>query len=327
MHNFYTIRIIKNTEIFDVFTLYSYSANPTSYLKIVTYGGDKEEHLTVTIDLLQEIASFHKHHSRYSRWWLETSKTLARRIQESIRDGVLNLELIPAGNLKVQHLNFGVISSTHLFGLDEFLIFAWYAVNQERYKKVLDLGGNIGVHSLVMSRLGYRVIAFEPDPIHIEYFNNTIRENDCVGVELRAKAIGTSNQRSNFTRVLGNTTGNHISGAKKDPYGELETIEVQVEAIQKVLDEGFDFIKMDVEGYEANLIEALSPEVFGNLEVMLEIGTPENASRIFEQLKRLRIKAFSQKSNWRRVDSLSNMPASHKEGSLMLSKHHMMNWR
>lgn len=282
--------------------------------------------MSVTIHLLREIASFHKHHSRTSDWWVETRETLAQRIQESLSNGILDLELTPVGKLKVRQRNFGAISSAHLFGIDEFIIFAWYAVNREKYTKMLDLGGNIGVHSLVMSKLGFMVTAFEPDPIHIEYFEQTMRENNCSDVELRSQAIGVSTQRSSFTRVLGNTTGSHISGAKQDPYGDLEIFEVQVEAIQKVLQEDFDFIKMDVEGLEAVLIETLVPENFQKLEIMLEVGTSNNALKIFNQLDRLGINAFAQKKAWSKVVSVEDLPTSHHEGSVLLTRSPQMNW-
>ena len=130
----------------------------------------------------------------------------------------------------------------------------------------------------------------------------------------------------NFTRVLGNTTGSHISGAKANPYGELDVFEVEVDSIRDVVREKYDFVKMDVEGYETKLISALEFEDFKSMDIMLEIGTSENASDMFTELKRLGIHAFSQKTNWSEVEKLGDLPTSHREGSLFLTTSSEMNW-
>ena len=40
---------------------------------------------------------------------------------------------------------------------------------------------------------------------------------------------------------------------------------------------GAQLVKMDVEGFEAALLEALPNEAFLDMDIMAEIGTPENA--------------------------------------------------
>ena len=177
-----------------------------------------------------------------------------------------------------------------------------------------------------MSKLGFSVTAYEPDPNNLEISARSMITNGCQNIELRPRAIGVQNGAFEFTRVLGNTTGSHLSGSKKGTYGDLEIIEVEVDAIQKVIDEGYDFIKMDVEGYEAKLIKALSPANFNQLEIMLEIGTSENAKIIFNQLSRLKVNAFSQKNNWKKVTLLDDLPTSHREGSVFISRSDLMNW-
>ncbi len=282
--------------------------------------------MPLTIDLINEIASKHDQHARSSKWWEETNEKYTALFSDEFNKSRVNFGIGAAGEVSVKNIDFGSISSAHLFGLDELIIFAWYEINVQKYKKTLDLGANIGVHSMLMSKYGFDVTAYEPDPNHIQLFFETMRENATENFSLRQKAIGITSEKLNFTRVLGNTTGSHLSGAKANPYGDLEVFEVEVDDITEVISEGYDFVKMDVEGYEVKLISALKAENFSTMDIMLEIGTAENASEMFAELKRLDINAFSQKNNWGEVNSLQDLPTSHREGSLFLTSSSNMNW-
>ncbi len=282
--------------------------------------------MSVSIDLLGEIAKNHFQHSRTTQWWADSNQKFTSTITQEFSDLIGVFEVGSAGEVSIRNIDFGSITSAHLFGLDELIIFAWYELNSSRYRKTLDLGANIGVHSMLMSKFGSGVTAYEPDPAHVARFHQTMKDNAVELYELRQKAIGINSEKLNFTRVLGNTTGSHLSGAKANPYGELEVFEVEVDSIRNVVREKYDFVKMDVEGYEVKLISALEPVDFKSMDIMLEIGTSENAIDMFTELKRLGIHAFSQKSNWRQVERLEDLPTSHREGSLFLTTSPEMNW-
>src|SRR5258708_2926961 len=68
------------------------------------------------------------------------------------------------GALSLPYTKMGAIDSVDLFGLDELIIFSFYRANRARYRRVLDIGANLGLHSIVMARCGFQVKAFEPDP-------------------------------------------------------------------------------------------------------------------------------------------------------------------
>lgn len=282
--------------------------------------------MTVSIDLVDEIARNHFQHSRATQWWEDSNRKFTSSVTQAFSDSTGAFEFGSAGEVSIRNINFGSITSAHLFGLDELIIFAWYEINSSRYKRTLDLGANIGVHSLLMNKFGSSVTAYEPDPVHIALFHQTMKDNAVEVYELRQKAIGINSEKLNFTRVLGNTTGSHLSGAKANPYGKLEEFEVEVDAIRDVVREKYDFVKMDVEGYEIKLISVLQSEDFESMDIMLEIGTSENAVSMFTELKRLGIHAFSQKSNWNEVEKLEDLPTSHREGSLFLTTSAEMNW-
>jgi hypothetical protein len=87
-----------------------------------------------------------------------------------------------------------------------------------------------------------------------------------------------------------------------------------------------DLIKLDVEGFEANLLTSVSDDEWDSTDVIGEIGTAENAEQIFNRFRGSSINLFSQKSNWGRVRSVDEMPTSHREGSFFLSSKHEMPW-
>ena len=74
----------------------------------------------------------------------------------------------PFGNLAFPYFKMGAIDSVNLFALDELIMFSFYWINRSRYSRVLDIGANIGLHSIIMNFCGFQVRAFEPDPFHFE---------------------------------------------------------------------------------------------------------------------------------------------------------------
>jgi len=138
-------------------------------------------------------------------------------------------------------------------------------------------------------------------------------------------AVSDRHGEMEFVRVLGNTTSSHLAGAKAKPYGELERFPVKVIAIGEIMD-NVDFIKMDAEGQERNIILGTTAEQWANTDMIVEIGSDENASAIYGHLARLGVNAFAQKLGWARVTSAADMPTSYKHGSLFVSNRSEMCW-
>ncbi|MFM7546335.1 MAG: FkbM family methyltransferase [Synechococcales cyanobacterium] len=230
------------------------------------------------------------------------------------------------GKIDFPYFSMGAINSTHLFGLDELIIFSFYWSNRNRYKKVADLGANIGLHSVVMSHLGYQVTAYEPDPVHLSQLKDNVKRNCLENIPvLINKAVSVESGELEFIRVVGNTTGSHLSGAKENPYGELNKFIVEVDSFKTICDT-FDFLKIDVEGHEADILLSTTEENWQNTDAIVEIGSPSNAQKVFEYFSSAGINLFSQKTGWNQVSSLEDMPLSYKDGSLFISVKDAMPW-
>jgi len=218
----------------------------------------------------------------------------------------------------------GVVTTLELFGLDELIIFAFYRKNRSRYRKVADIGANLGLHSLFLSLCGFSVTCFEPDPQHFKVLLENLALNSFESVDARQSAVSLVAGQSSFVRVLGNTTASHLADAKKS-YGEREKFDVKIEPVLPLF-ETSDFIKIDAEGHEKKLLLATRREHWKGTDVMVEVGSEENRSAIFEHLMELEIGLFPQKIGWNRASSVDDLPTSHREGSLFISELAEMPW-
>ena len=230
----------------------------------------------------------------------------------------------PFGSLSLPYTKMGAINSLDLFGLDELIIFAFYNANRGRYSRVLDIGANLGLHSIVMARCGFSVKAFEPDPWHYGLLSDNLAANGASTVTAFKEAVSISDGEAKFVRVLGNTTGSHLAGAKNS-YGEKELFTVPTRAVRPLF-EWANFAKIDAEGHEKELLLAAATETMQQLDIMVEIGNPENAKVVFGHFQSIGIGMYAQKLGWGRVQRVSDVPTSHREGSLFISAKPAMPW-
>ena len=280
--------------------------------------------ISFILEILPEIKRFH---SRKSEHYSILADIVGKEISIFFSQGAAcEGRLGSLGEIRMPYFKMGEINSTHLFGLDELILFSFYKQNINRYKKVADLGANIGLHSIILSNSGFEVTSFEPDPIHFEELIRNVNIN-CRKNKPRCvqKAVSTNTNSTEFVRVLGNTTGSHISGAKKNPYGELERFKVECENFKTIL-EANDLIKIDIEGHEASVICETSADEWMNTDAVVEIGTENNAKLIYNHFKDTDINLFVQSKNWDKVDTIDDMPNSYKDGSLFISSKKSMPW-
>lgn len=230
----------------------------------------------------------------------------------------------PLGPLRFPYFRMGNIDSLDLFGLDELILFSFYLHNRKTYRRVADFGANIGLHTIVLSRCGFDVRSFEPDPLHLERLTRNLSLNGVADVEVHDAAVSTKAGEAEFVRVLGNTTGSHLAG-DKTPYGDLERFKVRVEDCVPHL-EWADLVKMDIEGHEAEVLVSASPDVWRDTDLVAEVGNEANAARIFEAFSDGRARLFAQKQGWAPVERPEQMPTSHRDGSLFITRRERMPW-
>lgn len=282
--------------------------------------------LTLT-DIVEALPDLAAHHARTSRVYalLEKAAAQAVRVSRFTQTNDARERIGGFGEIELPYYRMGAVDSLDLFGLDELIIFAFYWANRGRYRRAADIGANLGLHSLMMGRCGWSVKAYEPDPTHAGLLERNLRLNQAGTVELVRAAVSDRAGQMEFIRVLGNTTSSHLAGAKEKPYGELERFPVEVVAIDRIMGDA-DFIKMDAEGQEKIIILGTRAEQWARTDMMVEVGSEENARAIHAHLAKLGVNAFAQKLGWARVGSLADMPTSYKQGSLFVSAKAQMPW-
>jgi len=254
-------------------------------------------------------------------------KEVARREVESLfsDDKPEVRDFKPFGEMVFPYHSMGAIDSLNLFDLDELIIFSFYWVNRERYRRVLDIGANIGLHSIILGKCGYEVRAYEPDPRHFEILKRNLALNGCSNVQAFNTAVSSEAGEMEFVRIVGNTTASHLAGSKPNPYGELERFPVKVEAIEPLIGWA-DLIKLDVEGHEKEVLLATSREQWLGTDAMVEVESEGNADAIYKHFTSLGVKLFSQKTNWQLVHNVEDMPVNYREGTLFMTCKGEMPW-
>jgi FkbM family methyltransferase len=273
------------------------------------------------------LPSLSNHHAPESKVY-NLLKQVARREVKMLfyTQDIQGRKFKPFGELVFPFHKMGAIDSLNLFDLDELIIFSFYWINRKKYRRVLDIGANIGLHSIILSKCGYEVRSYEPDPQHFEMLQRNLALNNCSNVKALNAAVSSKTGKMEFVRVLNNTTASHLAGFKANPYGDLERFPVEVEAIEPLINWA-DLIKLDVEGHEKEILLATNRDHWLNTDALVEVENESNAASIYEYLTALGVRLFTQKTNWKLVCDVDDMPTSYHEGTLFVTSKNKMFWQ
>ncbi len=274
------------------------------------------------VEIIKSPSSHAMTSEQYLTWKLEIESIIDKAYQN---DNAPMIKFTDNFNLILPFHEMGNINTKHLFGLDELIILSFYISNCHKYSSVLDLGANIGLHTIALGKLGLLVESYEPDPSTFSVLRNNIKLNNLQTVKAINSAVASYSGTAEFTRVCGNLTGSHLSGSKLNPYGALELFDVDVVNICEIV-HNFTLIKMDIEGQEADVFINIPETAWDLVDVMMEVNGIENAKVIFERAELFGLNLFLQKDGWNKAISLDDLPLSYRDGSVFVSKKDQMNW-
>jgi FkbM family methyltransferase len=275
---------------------------------------------------MDELTSNTNSHNKESQFYADIEKRLLQEVKVAYSKASAPQISIDQGiELSIPFFDMGSVNTTHLFGLDEVMILAFYKANKNRYKKVLDLGANVGLHSIALNKLGMDVTCFEADPQTFSQLESNLKLNQATSVHPINAAAGSYDGFAEFTRVCGNLTGSHLSGAKPNPYGKLERFDVTVVNIGSIA-ANFDLIKIDIEGQESDVLTSISISDAQRIDFMLEVNGDDNAEIIFDYVKQVNMNIFAQHLAWQKVETLDQLPRSYKDGSVFISSKSTVPW-
>ena len=158
--------------------------------------------------------------------------------------------------------------------------------------KIVDIGANTGIYSLLCSvtEKNSYIYAFEPNPVNEARLRENVSINDCKNIEILKLAVGTKPDRIQFTVPLNNIisdTSSAIASFSRSTYqGKMAWKSIEVDQIS--LDgfflskkENIDLIKIDVEGYEIDVLKGgVQLFKFHRPKILLETF-PDNNKRAY----------------------------------------------
>lgn len=138
---------------------------------------------------------------------------------------------------------------------------------------VLDLGANIGYHTLLFARqVGERgkVYAFEPDPINFQLLKKNVEVNGYKNVIMEQKAVSN---KSGFMKLYQDkdSTTSHSLRRNDSCSNIFNTVEV-IRLDEYLGSEKVNFIKIDVEGAEHHALEGMGSLLKNPMKIMAEFS-------------------------------------------------------
>ena len=126
----------------------------------------------------------------------------------------------------------------------------------------VDVGANVGQHSLFLSKFAWQVLAFEPYPKVSMQFKQQIAHNNISNIQIFENGLSDRLETLNYYAPTGTNEGvgsfdkNSIVKGNES-YGKLELQEGD-QVIESGSWKGIKLIKIDVEGFEKKVIKGLT---------------------------------------------------------------------
>ncbi len=120
----------------------------------------------------------------------------------------------------------------------------------------VDVGAMIGYYTMMLAKQATgtgRVYAFEPDPRNFELLTENIAMNRYEHVTARQALVGASSGTSKLFLAPEQYRGDNRAYAHDDREG----VDVEMVALDDVITEPVDLVKIDVQGYEGHVLEGM----------------------------------------------------------------------
>jgi FkbM family methyltransferase len=186
---------------------------------------------------------------------LRRLRALARRTLIELRLELLRSRLFGSPDAKratVAGMRLRITDgpNTYMQYKDEFVRHCYGFASDRAEPRVIDGGANMGMFALSTRREhpGARIIAFEPDPAIFAILRENLQRNGAGDVTLVNAALGAADGEMSFAP-------DGEAGGALDATAGPGTFRVRVERLSRYLDEEVDFLKLNIEGAELDVIQ------------------------------------------------------------------------
>ena len=151
--------------------------------------------------------------------------------------------------------------------------------------RVVDIGANLGYYALMEAKLVKKVYGIEPNPETFKYLKRSVKLNKLKNVKLLNMAIGDKkdilpffvSESWNWSRFLDKEkTGKDIKKEIKVKVDKLDNLFIK----QKI-----DLVRMDVEGYEINIIKGMEKIIKNSPELIIVLEFHSNQFNYEEKVE------------------------------------------
>jgi FkbM family methyltransferase len=156
----------------------------------------------------------------------------------------------------------------------------WYALKSafdlvKEKKVVVQAGGNCGLYPRLLSDIFERVYTFEPDSFNFHFLVKNCQKENIIKINA---ALGDVNKLVDSVRAKGDFGNSNCGALTINDNNKL----VPVFTIDQLSLDRCDYIQLDCEGYEANVIVGAMETIFQFKPVItLETMTPEIEQLLF----------------------------------------------
>ena len=134
-------------------------------------------------------------------------------------------------------------------------------IQNKSFKTVLDIGAWCGTWAKAMEPFAKKIIAFEPDKTHFE----CLTKNCTINCDPRREAVGSQE------KLIGLTNDDFTQSKRIAGDGDIRMVTIDSLEYQNV-----DMIKIDVEGYEMEVLKGAEKTLEQNKFVMIELNSNTN---------------------------------------------------
>jgi len=143
---------------------------------------------------------------------------------------------------------------------------------------VLDIGAHIGNHALIMTRFSKMVYCFEPLTENVTVLQRNQSENHIQNMQIFPFALSDKNETLTFYKD-GSTFVSDLQHAGSAT--EILTCKIGDEVLQENQIHRIDFIKIDVEGFEAQALRGLSNIIKSSQPVVMMEWNNDTTRELF----------------------------------------------
>ena len=176
-----------------------------------------------------------------------------------------------------------------LYGLKEIFIKEPYRLPLPQNAFILDCGANIGLSVIYLKELcpSAELVAFEPDETNFQLLTKNVGAFGFKGVTLRKEAVWKERTALRFS-------ADSNMGSKITDKVTEHTKDVQAVRLKEFLNRQVDFLKMDIEGAEYEVLMDIADNLFRVRSLFIEYhGTFAQQRELLEMLTLLSDSGFT----------------------------------